>query len=359
MKYLRKTPHKKPTREGLITISEMSSPLTLPTWTPAQAAALHGIRTAMGAFGPTFGQAQSLAERAHVPSEGIPEGVHISCELAPPSSQIPASIHSTSIQPGQVPVFFYADAPSESFTDAKNDIKVVFHVHGGGNVSGHPMEQRFIAFFSRILRALGKKSGPQGSSSPMIAAPSYRLATVAENLFPAGLQDVFSAYHHLILKGFDAENITITGDSAGGNLALVLTYIISQSNLPMPGHVALFSPDADLTYTTSTSVPHDIIPLLTYQACSSQYLGNFPANDPLASGILIPFTASWPKTLVMTGTADNVAESSRRIVNGIKKAGGIAELVEYADLTHAWWMFSHIFLQSDDGLDRLAVFVYN
>jgi len=61
----------------------------------------------------------------------------------------------------------------------------------------------------------------------------------------------------------------------------------------------------------------------------------------------------------MTGTADNVAESSRRVV-GIKQAGGEAELVEYADLTHGWWMVAHIFTsQSDDGLKRFAAFVYN
>ncbi|KAG2033538.1 hypothetical protein BDR03DRAFT_871751, partial [Suillus americanus] len=51
----------------------------------------------------------------------------------------------------------------------------------------------------------------------IIAAPSYRLATVADNLFLAALQDLFSAHHRLILKGFTAENITITGDSTGGN----------------------------------------------------------------------------------------------------------------------------------------------
>lgn len=337
----------------------MSSPLTRPTWIPAQAAALHGIRTTIGAFKPTFGQAQSLAERAKLPSEGIPEGIHISCELALPSSQIPASIHSTSIQPGQVPIFFYTDAPSGSLADAREDVKVILHLHGGGNVTGHPTEQRFMSFFSRILRALGKKSSALGSSVPIIAAPSHRLATVAENLFPAALQDLFSAYHHLILKGFAAENITITGDSAGGNLALVLTYIISQTTLPMPGRIALFSPDADLTYASYISIPHDVIPLSAFKACSSQYLGNFPANDPLASCILIPFTANWPKTLVMTGTADNAAESSRAVVSSIQKAGGMAELVEYTDLTHAWWMFSHIFPQSDDGLERLAIFVYN
>ncbi|OJA10489.1 hypothetical protein AZE42_06417 [Rhizopogon vesiculosus] len=338
----------------------MSSPLTLPSWSPQQAAALHGLRTALSGFAPTFGQAQLIAERSQVPSDGIPEGIHISCELAPPSIQLLASIHSNSIQAGQVPVFFYSSGPSGSSADAKNDAKVILHVHGGGGVSGHPAEQRFVGFFSRMLRALGEKFAAQGSSTPIIAAPSYRLATVAENIFPAALQDLFSVYHHLILQGFVAENITIAGDSAGGNLALILTYIISQSTLTMPGRVVVFSPDADLTYASSTSVPHDIFPLSTYQACSSQYLGNFSANSPLASSSLIPFTASWPKTLVVTGTADNVAESSRRLVAGIKEPGGEAELVEYADLTHGWWMFAHIFTtQSDDGLERLAAFVHD
>jgi hypothetical protein len=73
---------------------------------------------------------------------------------------------------------------------------------------------------THMLCALGKKFGAQGSTAPIIAAPSYRLVTVAENIFPAALQDLFSAYHYLILKGFVAKNITITGDSAGRNLGV-------------------------------------------------------------------------------------------------------------------------------------------
>ncbi|KAG2068686.1 alpha/beta-hydrolase [Suillus decipiens] len=315
---------------------------------------LDDVRATISAYKPPFGTAQSTAERAKVPSHGIPEGVHVSCELAPPSSQIPASISSTSVQPGQVPVFFYTNG-----SGIQKDVKVMLHAHGGGNVTGHPTEERYITFFSRALRALVKKSGAQGASAPIIAAPSHRLATVRENLFPAALQDLFSAYHYLISKGFAAKNITITGDSAGGNLAVILTYIISQSSLQMPGRVVLFSPTADLTYASYTSNPHDIISLSTYQAAFSQYLGNFPANSPLASGVLIPFTASWPKTLVMTGTADNTAASSRIIASRIQEAGGRVELVEYPDLSHAFWMFPIFFSQSDNGLERLATFVYN
>lgn len=202
----------------------MSSPPTLPSWTPQQAAALHGLRTASSGFGPTFGQAQSITERSQVPSEGIPKGVHISCELAP-SSQPPTSIHSNSIRPGQVPIFFYSSTPSESPTDVRNDTKVILHIHGGGGISGHPADQRFVGFLSCMLHALGEKFAAQGSNSPIIAAPSYRLATVAENLFPAALQDLFSAYHYLISQGFVAENITIAGDSAGGNLGASFNHL--------------------------------------------------------------------------------------------------------------------------------------
>jgi acetyl esterase/lipase len=65
-----------------------------------------------------------------------------------------------------------------------------------------------------MLHALRKRSGRQRS---IIAVPSHRLTTVPKNIFPAVLQDLFSAYNHL-LKGFAANNITITDDSAGRNI---------------------------------------------------------------------------------------------------------------------------------------------
>ncbi|KAG1880238.1 hypothetical protein C8R48DRAFT_683164 [Suillus tomentosus] len=86
--------------------------------------------------------------------------------------------------------------------------------------------------------------------------------------------------------------------------------------------------------------------------------GRGNGNHPLASRVLIPFTASWPKTLVLTGTADSVVECRQRVVRGIQKAGGVAEIVEYADLPHTCWTFAHIFPQLDDGFSRLTAFIY-
>ncbi|KIJ20760.1 hypothetical protein PAXINDRAFT_152563 [Paxillus involutus ATCC 200175] len=55
-----------------------------------------------------------------------------------------------------------------------------------------------------------------------------------ENSFPVALQDLAAAYDYLISKGCKASNITISGDSADGNHALVLTYLISQSDRSLP-----------------------------------------------------------------------------------------------------------------------------
>jgi len=108
-----------------------------------------------------------------------------------------------------------------------------------------------------MLCVVGEKFAAQGHSAPAIAAPSYRLATITENLFPAGPQDLLSAYHHLISQGFIAENITI----AGGNMGVFYHVCIlilpppstsSRSDLhhpaicPLDGHVVVFVPDVDL-----------------------------------------------------------------------------------------------------------------
>ena len=53
--------------------------------------------------------------------------------------------------------------------------------------------------------------------------PDYRLAP--ENPFPAGVRDAEACYRGLVALGFRA--IALSGDSAGGNLALVLLSLLT------------------------------------------------------------------------------------------------------------------------------------
>jgi acetyl esterase/lipase len=65
--------------------------------------------------------------------------------------------------------------------------------------------------------------------------------------------DALASYVHLARKlGFKPHNIIVTGDSAGGNLALALVRYLRDNpdlGLGMPGGLLLFSPWGDLTGT--------------------------------------------------------------------------------------------------------------
>lgn len=73
----------------------------------------------------------------------------------------------------------------------------------------------------------------------------YRLATA--HPFPAQLFDALAAYAYLVEScSVDPSNITVSGDSAGANLALALVrYLRDTKVLPMPGALVLLSPFCD------------------------------------------------------------------------------------------------------------------
>src|SRR6266550_7670751 len=103
----------------------------------------------------------------------------------------------------------------------------ILHVHGGWFNLGTARAYR--NFVGHIASSAGADA----------FVPDYRLAP--EHLFPAAVEDVEACYRGLVDKGIT--KIALTGDSAGGNLALVLLPIAG-AQAPV-GAVAI-SPVTDL-----------------------------------------------------------------------------------------------------------------
>lgn len=86
---------------------------------------------------------------------------------------------------------------------------VLLFFHGGGWVTGN------IENYSGVCAALAKATGC------LVASVDYRLAP--EHKFPRGLNDCYAAAQELLEKpgllGVERDQITLIGDSAGGNLA--------------------------------------------------------------------------------------------------------------------------------------------
>src|SRR6267378_8681857 len=104
----------------------------------------------------------------------------------------------------------------------------ILHVHGGWFNLGTAHAYR--NFVGHIASSAGADA----------FIPDYRLAP--EHPFPAAVTDVEACYRGLVDKGID--KIAVVGDSAGGNLALVL---VSTDMAPV-GAVAI-SPVTDLALT--------------------------------------------------------------------------------------------------------------
>ena len=78
----------------------------------------------------------------------------------------------------------------------------------------------------------------------------YRLAP--EHPFPAAPEDCLAAYRSLLDAGHEARDIVVMGDSAGGNLVLVLLHLIGRAGLPMPAGAIAISPITDFAQISAT-----------------------------------------------------------------------------------------------------------
>lgn len=117
--------------------------------------------------------------------------------------------------------------------------RVALHLHGGGFVigDGRTADTGFLG--ATLVREGGFDA---------VFAPQYRLSGYGgRDPFPAGLQDCLSSYLYLVRTlGVRPEHVTLSGDSAGGNLAIALLRYLerfgAQVGVPLPGHVVLISP---------------------------------------------------------------------------------------------------------------------
>ena len=152
--------------------------------------------------------------------------------------------------------------------------EAILHLHGGWFHAGSPRGYRHL---------VGHIAARAGASA---FVPDYRLAP--EHPFPAAVDDVLAVYRGM--DETDMRRVAVTGDSAGGNLALVLAASVSgkavSATAALVGAVA-FSPVTDLTlsgatYQTRAEADFYFTKLQVADLVRS-YLGNAAADDPLAS----------------------------------------------------------------------------
>ncbi len=211
--------------------------------------------------------------------------------------------------------------PKEAQPDA-----VILHIHGGWFNWGSAKA------FRNLVGHLAIHAGAFAFS------PDYRLAP--EHPFPAAPEDVRACYAGLIELGY--KKIAVTGDSAGGTLALglLLSLKASQVNnqvVPIAG-IAL-SPVTDLSlsgasWTTRAAADPYFIQLQAAELVRS-YLNGADPSDPAASPLRADLTGL-PPIRVHVGNDEVLLDDSVRFVDRALAAGVDAQLDVWEGMVHGF-----------------------
>ena len=219
----------------------------------------------------------------------------------------------------------------------------ILHLHGGWFSSGSANAYRHL-----VAQIAARAKAPA-------FVPDYRLAP--EHPFPAAVDDVVAALRALNDGG--KQRIAITGDSAGGNLALVLA-ARAESTIANVKGVAVVSPVTDLTLSGATyETRADADPLFTKAQVAglvNSYLQGASADNPLASP-LKGSLAGLPPIRIHVGDDEVLLDDSRRYAERAAAAGVDVRLDLWTGMPHGFVVYVGMLKASAEALDAIGLFL--
>ncbi|MDE6699479.1 MAG: alpha/beta hydrolase, partial [Acetatifactor sp.] len=223
---------------------------------------------------------------------------------------------------------------------------VILHCHGGGYSTGS----------SLYARTLTTKLA--ASTSMDVLCFDYRLAP--ENPYPAAVEDVMAVWNYLMLLGYGARDVIVTGDSAGGNLALALLLRLKQEERLLPRGLALMSPWTDLTSSgKSFQTNADMDPVLNRDYIDRMVVAYAEGQDlenPLISPLFGDF-AGFPPTYIQVGENEILLSDSKRLYRKLLEAGVSARMEIFDGMWHVFQMSP--FKAAAEAMDKNAEFIYD
>jgi acetyl esterase len=181
-----------------------------------------------------------------------------------------------------------------------------------------------------------------------VLAVDYRLAP--EHRFPAAVDDCLAAtrwvQRHGAALGVDATRLAVGGDSAGGNLAAVVSLLLRDAGEAMPRLQLLIYPGTDMRALAPSHTTNGQGYLLTSDSIE-YYRGHYtpdPAqwNDWRASPLLAPDLTRLPPALVLTAGFDPLRDEGRQYADALSAAGNRVQYLCFERQLHGFITMSRI-----------------
>lgn len=220
----------------------------------------------------------------------------------------------------------------------------ILYCHGGGYTSGNLGYSRILA--SKLAYVTGY---------PVLSF-EYRLAP--EHPYPAQLKDALKVWDHLMYLGYGARDVVVAGDSAGGNLALVLTLMLKHQGRRLPRALTLFSPWTDLTASDPCYEERaERDPMLTVEYIRSitrVYAGGRDLRMPLLSP-LFGDLSGFPPVLIQVGGCEILNSDAVRLRDRLIEAQSPCRLEVWENLWHVFQMFP--MREASEAMEHVGAFL--
>jgi acetyl esterase/lipase len=230
--------------------------------------------------------------------------------------------------------------------DGADDTKVIIHLHGGGYVTG--FVDSHLMMCAPMAKALKRN----------MLLPEYRLAPA--NPFPAALEDSLKAYRWLLAQGTDARDIVISGDSAGGGLALATVLSLRDAGDPLPAAVICISPWADLTNRGASHVANAKVESVLRTNVLNEWARYYTDESNLTNPLVSPVYADLrglPPLLIQVGSDEILLDDSLTLAKKAKADGVDVSLRIWDDMWHAWPVLGDLIPESGMAFEEMNDFI--
>lgn len=226
--------------------------------------------------------------------------------------------------------------------DGADTSRAIVHLHGGGYVFGSPTTHRTIGAY------LAADAGVP------VYMVDYRLAP--EHPYPAALEDALAAFDWLEAQGLAASAIAVSGDSAGGGLALSLSLTRAECNQALPASLLLQSPWTDLSCSFDTyDMLEGVDPTATRErllGMAKLYVGDEgDLRAPMVSPCFADLTGM-PPMLIQVGGSEAMMGDSIALFGQAKRHGVQADLEVWPEMIHVWHQYTDMLDDARRALSR-------
>ena len=220
---------------------------------------------------------------------------------------------------------------------------LLVYFHGGGHV------------FGSLFTHDGHARGLCFNGGCAVLSIDYRMAP--EHVFPAAVEDSYQsvvwAHENAEKLGCDPNKIAVGGDSAGGNLAAVVSLMARDNNGPKICYQVLIYPLVDYRCKGESykkfGEGYGILEADLMRWFQRLYLGKDPKKyeDWRASPLLAKSHAELPPALFIVAGCDVLRDEARNYASALISSGVSVEYIEYPGVLHGFFGLTQMIDEAD------------